>query len=265
MNGSERILTTGARSGLGKYLFERLGGAGLTRENARALLEHGGAEWDAIVHCAFSSESGIDSRSVYGYCQDTIFLTRALAALPHRKFIFVSSVEVYPKNGARHQESEVIPMENTGTFYGAAKLIAEGIVLHEARNALILRPTSLLGPYMRRNNLIAVLEGKPCAASLSADSVLNFVLYSDLFRFVKAGIELGLAGVWNIASASNITFQEIVALAGMEGKIAFGAHRYDVGLIDAARARVEVPELSRTSAETLKEFMRQWKESARSS
>lgn len=254
-----RILITGSQSGLGRYLCNELGGIGFDRTDSIYDPKFKKEAWDAIIHCAWSSGREVTSTSVLPYLEDTVFLTQALTSFPHKRFVFISSVDVYPPSGTPHREDEILPIEKIRSFYGVSKLIAERIVAANGRAPIILRLVSLLGPTMRANNLIKVLEGKPCSVSLSAESVLNYISYSDILLFVRYALEKGLEGIFNLASSIPITFKEVVKIAGSEGKVTFGTYQYKVGLIDTSRARAYFPELPGSSAEVLRLFIDQWR------
>ena len=66
-------------------------------------------------------------------------------SLSHTKFVFLSSIDVY-----REEDS----------IYKMTKLMAESIVSKEASNALILRASAIVGPAMRKNSLVKIIEDK---------------------------------------------------------------------------------------------------------
>src|SRR4030043_2310459 len=104
-----KILVTGNKSGLGKYLFENLNGIGWDKNTSaktrQKIIKKG---VDIIIHCAFNSSREVTDDSVFSYIEDNIFLTKELASIPHKKFIFFSSVDVYPKDKKVHSENETI-------------------------------------------------------------------------------------------------------------------------------------------------------------
>lgn len=94
-------LITGASSGLGKYLHKNLGGAPLTRQASNKKKERiKKIGVNVIIHCAFNSDR--NPKSVEQYFQDNVSLTEELTKIPHKKFIFISSVDVYPKSLIKH-------------------------------------------------------------------------------------------------------------------------------------------------------------------
>src|SRR3989344_3392693 len=143
-----KVVITGTNSGIGKYLFGQMDGIGITRDFSTEkwkILETDGV--DIIIHCAVNSTSNITSENLNAYIYDNVFLTRRLLLVPHKKFIYFSSTDVYSQNNhnGRHDESEVINLNTTHTFYALTKLISEGLVKKYGCNWSILRATNLLG------------------------------------------------------------------------------------------------------------------------
>ncbi|RLF36491.1 MAG: hypothetical protein DRM99_02630, partial [Thermoplasmata archaeon] len=62
---NEKIFVSGVKSGLGKYLYEKLDGFGLTRDTSEKELElvKKRGKLDVIIHCAFNSKRGITSEN----------------------------------------------------------------------------------------------------------------------------------------------------------------------------------------------------------
>ena len=87
-------LITGINSGLGKYLYESLShSVGLNRSTNFETIKH--IEYDTIIHCAFNKENNISDYKKY--LDDNIFLTQRLKKLKYKKFVYISSVDVYQK------------------------------------------------------------------------------------------------------------------------------------------------------------------------
>ena len=59
------------------------------------------APFDAIIHCAVNAAKYVSMRTAFGYMDDNFLLTQRLVDIPHRKFIFVSTLAVYPRPAAR--------------------------------------------------------------------------------------------------------------------------------------------------------------------
>lgn len=248
------FLTTGVNSGLGKYIHEHSGGYGLSRETSCDEIEKIKSRGvDIIVHCAFNSARNIDARSMPGYLRDNIFLTKDLTLYPHKKFIFISSVDVYPDNGRVHSEDEVILTDPLSGIYAITKFMAESIVTSASENHLILRTSALLGKYSRRNSLIKLIEDDPCLLTVSADSSFNYVLHGDLLEFIRFAIKNDLKGIYNVTASSNISAREIANILGK--KVTFGNFHYNTGNIVNRKASCCFPAFTKSSLEIIQQFL----------
>lgn len=240
-------LISGTSSGLGKYLLGQLGGIPLNRKDPK---ESAGK---IIIHCAFNRGNEAISRNLYQYLSDNIFLTETLVHIPHQKFIYISTVDVYPNNGKKHAEDEVINLEKVATIYGSTKLMAESIVQNLSPNFLILRCSALLGGDTRENSLIKIIKQRIPKLTLSADSVFNYILHSDILELIKIAVEKDLQGIYNVGSSKNITLSEVAVL--LKKKVNFGNYKYNAGKINNAKARKYLPKLKKTSKEMILEFL----------
>lgn len=249
-----KILITGTPSGLGKYIYNDLGGISWTRnitDKAKKKLKAEGV--DVIIHCAFNSSQTVDSNNLYDYLADNVLLTEELVNIPHNKFILSSSVDVYPKDKKHHKEDGVVDVNAVNGIYGITKLMSESLVKNKCRNFLILRCTSLLGRNSRKNSLIKILKDSNPTLTVTGDSVFNYVLHSDISDFIKLAIKQDVQGVYNVASSENITLSEIVDMFGK--KVNFGKYKYNVGNIDNIKITSLFPAFKKSSMEAIKEFL----------
>jgi len=250
----KRVLTTGILSGLVKYIHENLGGIGLIRTTSPEDMEKiKNSGVDVIIHCAFNSRRGINSNSLYYYLEDNVLLTEKLVSIPHKKFIFLSSVDVYPKGVGTHTEEEIIDMDSISGIYGITKLMSESIVKTHCGNYLILRGSTLLGKYSRKSSLIKIIEDDRCILTLSSDSRYNCVLHSDILDFIKFSIDHDLKGIYNLSSLENVTLLEVANTLGK--KVKFGNYLYDVGNINNSKISYVFPVFKKTSKEIVTKFM----------
>jgi len=247
------ILTTGVSSGLGRYVYESLGGIGFTRNSSiheRDRIKKTGA--DIIIHCAVNSRRGIYSDSLNQYLEDNVFLTRELVSIPHKKFIFISSMDVYPKDNLPHSEDEIIEAESVSGLYGITKLMSESIVRSYSKDHLILRGSAFLGKYSRKNSLIKMIEDEECVLTLSGDSIFNYVLHSDISDFIRFSIDSGIKGIYNLTSSENITLFDVGDILGK--KVTFGNYKYNVGNVNNSKISSVFPAFRKTSKEIITEF-----------
>lgn len=248
-----KFLISGAQSGLGKHLFEIFGGISLTRETSQEEIDNLKKGVDIIIHAAFNSNKDIDSNNLYFYLEDNIFLTEKLIKIPHKKFIFISSVDVYPKDEKTHTEDEVIDIDSVRGIYALTKLMSESLIKEESSNYLILRCSSLIGKYARKNTLIKIRTEEKPILTLSPDSFLNYILHTDVSEFIKLALEKDLKGIYNLVSSKNIILSEIASL--LKKKVTFGDFIYKAGDIDNTKASLVLPSLKKTSKEILSLFL----------
>lgn len=241
-----KFLITGTSSGLGKYLHQQLGGIPFKKDSADR------KETEILIHCAFNRARVISSENLYQYISDNIFLTKRLTTIPHRKFIYISSVDVYPKDNKVHTEEENIDVNLVKGMYALCKLIAESIVKKSCSNFLVLRCSSLLGKDSKENSLIKIVKEENPTLTLSASSVFNYILHTDVLEFIKIAIEKDLQGIYNLASSENITLSEITELLGK--KVSFGHYMYNVGNINNSKVCKLLPSLKKNSREAINEF-----------
>jgi nucleoside-diphosphate-sugar epimerase len=248
------LLITGARSGLGFAVHERLGGTALLRDmsidDARICTSR---PFDAIVHCAVNTSTPVTMKSCYTYLKDNFLLTQKLLDVPHRKFIYLSTLDVYPRLGRAISEVEDIDLSALVGPYPFVKLFSDVLVQAHAANHLVLRTSTLLGKEMRRTVARRLLTERNWVISLSAESRYNYLLQEDVIAFIQFALETDLTGVYNLASLGTVRLGDIVADLGLTGQL--GDKLYDVGPIDATSAAKLMPAFGRESRETLNLFI----------
>ena len=80
-----------------------------------------------------------------------------MLSLNFSKFIYISSID-----------------QNKDTPYGISKRICEVMVKARCKSHLIIRPSALLGQYMRMNSFQKIIKSEKIG--LSEDSVMNYIL-----------------------------------------------------------------------------------------
>lgn len=252
---SNDILVTGANSGFGKHCCEFFNAVGYTRSTSfsEILAQAKQKPFRAIIHSAFNAKPSIAVDRLYDYLNDTLFLTKQLLTIPHEKFIFISTVDVYPKSSNYHHEDEEIDMSKVVNLYGMSKLMSEAVVKSEAKNYLILRPTAMLGMYAKPNSLMKILQNTKPKLTLTGDSVFNYIRHNDLSAFITKALEQDLTGIYNTASSSNITLQEAAAHFGREAE--FGEYHYHTDNINNEKATKVLTNFSNTSLQNIQLFL----------
>lgn len=241
------FLITGTSSGLGKYLHDNLGGISLHRDKIQK------KSVEIIIHCAFNSDR--EPKNLDQYYKDNVLLTEELTKIAHEKFIFISSVDVYPKNANRHVEDEIVDVKNAEGLYAKTKLLSEDVVKKNCPNFLILRCSALLGKDSKKNSLIKIIKDDNPTLTLSEKSIFNYIFHSDVLSFIKLAIEKDLQGIYNLASSKNITLKEVSTL--FKKKVTFGNFIYSVGYIDNSKATSVTTSFEKTSEEVIRQFLKQ--------
>jgi nucleoside-diphosphate-sugar epimerase len=155
------FLITGINSGLGKYLYQNLSNTlGLNRDNLSNFKST--MNYDTIIHCAFNKENQITDYKKY--LEDNIILTQRLKKLNYKKFVYISTVDVYGENP---------------TMYAHFKRFSETLL---NQKDLILRCPMMLGNTMKPNH-VTKLKDNVQSIGLSGESMFNYILMDDLVNF----------------------------------------------------------------------------------
>jgi nucleoside-diphosphate-sugar epimerase len=248
------VLISGAAGGLGSAVHKRLRGTALVRGMSLDDVRIRAAQpFDAIVHCALNSSMPVTMQNCYGYLEDNFLLTQKLLDLRHRKFIYLSTLDIYPRLGRAIAEHEDVDLSSVVGPYAFVKLFSDIMTQVRTSNHLVLRTSTQLGSKMRRTVTLRLLTEPNCRIELSADSRYNYILQDDVVSFIQLALESDLRGIYNIASRGNVRLREIASSLGLTAQ--FGNKLYDIGPIDAARAAKLVPAFGRESRQTLNLFI----------
>jgi nucleoside-diphosphate-sugar epimerase len=248
------LLITGARSGLGHSTHRALGGTALVRgmsvddPDIRAA-----APFDAIIHCAVNAAKDVSMRTAYRYMADNLLLTQQLVGIPHRKFVFVSTLAVYPPTGRAVREDEDIDLLPLAGPYAFTKLFSDLYVQEHAKDPLILRTTTLLGPSIRPSTVHRALTQKGCQLFLAPSARYNFVMHDEIIEFIVQAMDSGISGAFNIGSEGLVRLSSIVDQLGLS--VSYGEYHYDIGPVDSRKAGALHPAFARPAWQTLNRYI----------
>jgi hypothetical protein len=238
LNNHETILT-GTSSGLGKYFRSCL-------PSSTSLL-HASFESDifklrntannpVIIHSAFDARHEVVDYEQY--IRSNILYTLELARLKPSYYVYISSAAVHLKDD---------------TPYKLCKLISERIVQNVAGKHLIIRPTAVLGPCIRKNSLVKILSGDNPSLTLHDSSTFGYVLQSDIFNFVSHCIENSITGTFDFVPSSVVTLKNICKKYKKPARFGNFVHTQDVlsnkEIVDI------LPVLDKTSEQVIEEFL----------
>ena len=227
-------LITGTSGGLGKRLFSLNEGAlSLTRQNRHNFFtESEKVELSTVIHCAFNSAK--NPKNYYNYLDDNFFLTQELCTLKHKKFIYISSIDVY-----REEDS----------LYKFSKLAAEDIVKNKSQNYLILRCGAIVGPTMRYNTLLKLMREKKPHLSLNKHSQFNYILQDDINNFITKAINNNICGTYDFVSTTNMSLLDVADY--FKCSPTYGSYTYTTPKFDILPL---APYINKTSEQVIKEF-----------
>jgi hypothetical protein len=182
----EKFLITGIGSGLGKYLYENIPNAtGLNRNNFAEVKTQ---SYDTIIHCAFNKENDITDYKKY--LDDNIFLTQRLKTLDYKKFVYISTIDVY---------------QNFHNSYIQFKRFSESML---DGTDLILRCSMMLGDTMKPNH-ITKIKNNIDTISLSEESTFNYILMDTLVEFFTNQDYQHYNGILDFVSNTEIKLKEV--------------------------------------------------------
>tara|TARA_B100001093_G_scaffold513952_1_gene586942 strand:+ start:2505 stop:3194 length:690 start_codon:yes stop_codon:yes gene_type:complete len=197
-----KYLISGNKSGLGKYLFDNLPNSVGFGRGQQHIVQH----CDNIIHCAFNKTNDITNH--YQYLEDNIFLTKNLLNCYNKKFIYISTIDVYNQNP---------------TMYSLFKQFSESIVLNHP-NTLVLRCSMMLGPTMKPNH-VTKLKNNSKKIGLSGESTFNYILMEDIYNFIINEDLSQYNGIIDFISNSNTKLSEVKKYFNSNTKL--GDYKYE--------------------------------------
>lgn len=246
---TQNTLVIGAGRGLGKYIAETLQCASHLRGDPIEDI----AAMDTIIYCAADARFSTPYSAIVSSLESNLFLLDKALKIAHKKFIFISSADVYPNDGGKHKENEELYLEALSGGYATFKLAGEALASKLGNNPLILRPTSLFGSGMRQNNIVRLLSTDSDAVTLKKNSTFNCITYEMLSDFIKTSMDRSLTGIFNCAAADTVSLEDVARYVGYSG--AYGEFEYQAPMLDNSKICAIEPSFSANSAEILFPFL----------
>lgn len=233
-----KILVTGTSGGLGEYLYKSLNCYSLNRQtNFNEISKH---EFDLIIHCAFNTKNTIHQSELLSYINDNVFLTKKLIEeVKSKKFIFISSVDVYPQNHSKN-ENEPININDVKNIYGKTKLISEEIV-KQHKDYLILRCCGIIGDNKIPKSISNLLKTKK--TTLTSTSKVNYINQETILDIIKFNVISN--ETINIASNLSMNIKELESIIY---PIDYGSYEYDIGEIKIDKFKKHFPNINNNSS-----------------
>ncbi len=219
-----RVLISGTSSGFGKYLLEKINYSEAVNRNFEPSF-YKNEHFDVIIHCAFNKTMLASSDNLYECYNDNILLTEKLSRLNCKKFIFLSTVDVYPKkyNKAWSTDDKIF-FEDIDNSYGKFKLLCEKIIEKNCKNYYIIRVSSLVGKYMKHNSYLKIMNEEFPKLTLSGESRFSFLEYEKVLNHINLSITKDSIGTVNLVSDKYVILNDLAR--EINKKVNFGDHLY---------------------------------------
>jgi nucleoside-diphosphate-sugar epimerase len=238
---SEQItILTGANSGLGKFFSLNMPSAVcINHENFEEQIQRiadSGVKVESIIHTAYDSRNNVvDYES---YFRNNLLYTTKLLDLSPDMFVYISS-------------TAVLLEENTE--YKLCKLLSENAVKKTSNKHVIVRPTAILGPTMRKNSLVKILDGSNPSLTLHKDSTFGYVLQEDIFDFVNHCVQSSVTGTFNFSPTEMVSLSSVCAL--YDKGATFGEFMHKQETVDSQSLYSIFPRVAKTSIQNIDEFL----------
>jgi dTDP-4-dehydrorhamnose reductase len=164
----------------------------------------------------------------------------------------MSSVDVYPKGLSECTENfKLNPLDLQGK-YPRCKLLSEDLVKRHGKNVLILRLSAMLGVDTCQNSLKKMFDGQ--GLTVSSHSTFNYILHEDVGLFLKHCFSKKVQGVFNLASMSKVSLDEIKTKYNLRN-INFGHYLYNTQNISTKKVGSECLFFQKTSIQVVEYFI----------
>jgi len=169
---------------------------------------------DVVLHCAYGNTSDNNLNSKINV-DGTENLCRASLKNNVKRFIYLSTVEVYGKNRPSHVD-ERTNTSYSGNSYADSKLEAEKICLKYRKDKslpiVILRPPVVYGPYapVWTIGVVNRIQNKGFSISDKFNGLCNPLYIDDLVEAIFLSIKQdnAVGEIFNISSGEKLTWNE---------------------------------------------------------
>ncbi|MBL1210407.1 MAG: NAD(P)-dependent oxidoreductase [Geminocystis sp. GBBB08] len=181
---------------------------------------------------------------------------QSLIDFPTKKYIFLSSCDVYPdcSNPALTQENTVIDISRQSP-YGFHKYLAEQCVRHTSSDWLIFRMGGFVGKGLKKNAIFDILQGEKLW--LHPDSQLQYINTDIAATTVMNLIKKGYTQeIFNLCGNGLVMLKEIIDLTKSAVKLNFDISPvcYEVS-IDKIQSVINIP----STRESVLNFINDWR------
>lgn len=252
VRAESQALVTGHRSGLGRYLVSLDGFMPFKESESGQSIPS-----QIVVHSGYREPDSLNVEVASQEAERQIRLTRRYIAKSRGLFVFISSVDVYPRSASiKHSETTKIDLRDIRGHHGLLKIYLEHLVKTLAAKYCIIRPSLMLGNFARPNSVSRIMRGDSGPYPLSSESTFALVTHNLVGDFIRKVIHHRLDGVWNLASPDSVSLQEVATLSD-NPLVEFGDASYETPAVDTAKAQAILDRPMKSAADTIQEMLSQ--------
>ena len=180
-------LISGTSSGLGAFLKKEINGCSVYKRDKNNSYSNIPL-FNNIIHAACGQPTGTNNKK--DYIQSQVLLCQKLASIKHKRFVYISSIDV-------NQQDR--------TLYGEMKYQIEQYLISHTNNYLIIRPASLIGPGMRQNTITKIFSSNKPRISLAKNSYYYISFYKDILKLILSNA----SGIWTVCSHKQVNLDTL--------------------------------------------------------
>ena len=221
---------TGSKSGLGKFLVTLDGFEPFQVDKTEKPSIYAG-----IVHAGYRAPNPSDIEGALSDSLEQIRSTSRLLKLFSANFVYISSIDVFPKcTDEVFDEGTSIDLRSVTGHHGLLKLYLESLVEKSADRFAIVRPGLMVGSNARPNVLSRVIAGDPGPYTLSPKSTFLPTPHHLVGKSIQAFLQGESSGRWAVVPSGPVTLEEVAIMSGNRGA-QFGQHLYLSPTIEVGR------------------------------
>lgn len=197
-----------------KFLSASFEVDGITRENYK---DHHETSFDVLINANGNSRRFWANQNIYSdFEQSTISVYKTLSDFKFKKYIYISSSDVYKDHSKTEStlESQVVKVEGLCP-YGFHKYLSEQIIRNNCPKYLILRMSMMLGSCIKKGPVFDILNNRPLF--VTPDSCLQIINTKEVASIIEILITKSVDNdVFNVGGTGSLIVRKI---AGILNKI----------------------------------------------
>lgn len=224
------VKVTGSNSGLGKFLVTLEGFEPFQFDETDNSSMHSG-----IIHAGYRAPNPSDIEAAVSDSLRQVRSTSRLLDLTSQAFVYISSIDVFPKcTDEVFDDEATIDLRSVTGHHGLLKLYLESLVEKAGGRFAIFRPGLMVGRNARPSVLSRIIAGDPGPYTLSSKSTFLPTPHQLVGESVLAFLQGEVSGRWAVVPSGPVSLEEVADMAGNRAA-QFGQHLYCSPRIKVAR------------------------------